>query len=262
MKKNEKHHVNRNRKIHDKIAVSYSKNHDEIFNEREQLRIQSEIKYCRGLLNRDAIALDFGCGNGNLTRHLRAENFNVVAADVSQSFLDLVSDQFGVSTKLLSGKSDLDFDDATFDLICVYSVLHHLPDYLKVISEFARILKPGGILYIDHEPSPDYWLKHIDYIKNLKSISKINFKKYFKIGNYYHKIMSLFINKYSNEGDIHVWPDQHIEWSKIDSLLSNEGLSVLKVEDYLLFKKSYDIGGYERLKNKYKDVRSTIYIKL
>src|SRR5947199_5693262 len=34
---------------------------------------------------------------------------------------------------------------------CAYSVLHHIPDYLGVIGEIARVLAPGGIAFLRSE---------------------------------------------------------------------------------------------------------------
>ena len=38
-----------------------------------------------------------------------------------------------------------------------YSVLHHVPDYLRAVNELVRVLKPGGLLYIDHEFTDNHW---------------------------------------------------------------------------------------------------------
>lgn len=45
--------------------------------------------------------------------------------------------------------SQLDFADATFDLVSISNSLHHLPDPCKTLAEMVRVLKPGGhfILY-------------------------------------------------------------------------------------------------------------------
>jgi len=37
------------------------------------------------------------------------------------------------------------YNDATFDLLIANHILEHIPDYRKALSEFYRILKPGGI---------------------------------------------------------------------------------------------------------------------
>lgn len=44
----------------------------------------------------------------------------------------------------ISGK--LVFEDNTFDLITCFGALHHVPNVSYVVSEFIRVLKPGGYL--------------------------------------------------------------------------------------------------------------------
>ena len=40
--------------------------------------------------------------------------------------------------------STLEFDDASFDTVCIANSLHHLPDPQHVLAEMMRVLKPGG----------------------------------------------------------------------------------------------------------------------
>jgi hypothetical protein len=42
----------------------------------------------------------------------------------------------------------LSFDDAGLDAIGSFEVLEHVPDYRKALAEFARVLKPGGLLVL------------------------------------------------------------------------------------------------------------------
>lgn len=45
--------------------------------------------------------------------------------------------------------SQLEFEDASFDLVSISNSLHHMPDPCKTLAEMVRVLKPGGcfILY-------------------------------------------------------------------------------------------------------------------
>ena len=59
---------------------------------------------------------------------------------------------------------DLKFDDETFDGVVCWSILEHVPNPQKAISELYRVLKPGGqiwvqlpFLYPFHEEPKDYW---------------------------------------------------------------------------------------------------------
>jgi len=52
------------------------------------------------------------------------------------------------------------FDDNTFGHALCYDTLHHMHDYDKVFSEFARVLKPGGrAIFVEpgakHSTSPE-----------------------------------------------------------------------------------------------------------
>ena len=58
----------------------------------------------------------------------------------------------------------LPFPDETFDLIVTQETLEHVPDPFKAMEEMARVLKPGGTLYVQlpfiigFHPGPmDYW---------------------------------------------------------------------------------------------------------
>jgi ubiquinone/menaquinone biosynthesis C-methylase UbiE len=50
----------------------------------------------------------------------------------------------------------LPFDDASFDLVTCRLAFHHFPNPRQAIAEFARVLKPGGVLgFSDNIVVPD-----------------------------------------------------------------------------------------------------------
>jgi len=54
----------------------------------------------------------------------------------------------------------LPFDDGTFDLIFLISVLGEIPNRVGALREARRVLKPGGVLSItEFLPDPDYPLR-------------------------------------------------------------------------------------------------------
>ena len=96
-------------------------------------------------------------------------------------------------------------------------------------------MQSGGVIYIDHEQNEEYWENNLDYQNFRSSVSKIDFKKFFVFANYVGKIRRVFDPRYTNEGDIHVWPDDHIEWSLIDNIMTENGFIKILQNDFLLY---------------------------
>ena len=260
--------IDRNVRIHDRVAERYERTHDEIFNDLEQSRLHACLARARAAIATGAArprALDFGCGSGNLTRHLLDLGFEVVAADVSQRFLDLVERRHEgepVTTCRIDGAGLGALGDAGFDLVATYSVLHHVPDYLTAVAEMARVTRPGGIVYIDHEHGPDYWRDDPAYREFLARARRFDWRKFLVPHNYYGKLRRLLIDpKYSNEGDIHVWPDDHIEWDGIDAVLAARGFEPLFADDYLVCRAGYRREVYEQYRARCADMRVAAWRK-
>jgi ubiquinone/menaquinone biosynthesis C-methylase UbiE len=260
-----------NIKMHDNVAGKYEKNHDEIFNEVEQTRIRNvlrEVIKAVKSTGKNLKALDVGCGSGNLTRHLIDLGVYTVSADVSENFLNLVGQKFsntGFSETLkINGRDLTNVKDCTFDVAAAYSVLHHVPDYLHLVKEMCRVLKCGGVIYLDHEANQMYYNRSAEYIEFLKLATpkKLVLQRYLRLLSsfsfYVHFIRKLINPRYIREGDIHVWPDDHIEWDKIEQLLASEGFEIVLRRDYLLYKNSYRKYIYERYKCRCSDMTMLI----
>ena len=257
--------IEKNIKLHNKIAKKYEANHTEIYNDIEQTRLVNDLEKSLSFVNKSSVkALDLGCGAGNLTNHLLNMGCNVIAADVSTGFLDLVKDKFSgrnISTFQLNGQDLNGIEDNSIDFIATYSVLHHIPDYIMTINEMIRVCAPGGIIYIDHEQNNEYWQPKPEYQEFQRSVSKINIKKFFQLTNYIDKFKRIFNPRYANEGDIHVWEDDHIEWDKIDSMMLALIFKKVLQNDFLLYNSNYKDEIYNKYKDICSDMRATAYLK-
>lgn len=251
-------------------VARYERKHREIFNQTEQERLCRALRTAVEVLatgSEPRAALDYGCGSGNLTRHLIDLGFHTVSADVSDGFLQLAGEKFSASgmssTLKLNGKDLSGVASGQFDLVATYSVLHHVPDYLAIVEEMCRVTKPGGVLYIDHEVTETYYQRSPVYLEFLrKARPRVNLKRIISllldVKGYIHILRRLRDPRYKREGDIHVWPDDHIEWSEIERILAASGFETVLKQDYLLCKGIYDPYVYDEYKDRCADERVLI----
>jgi ubiquinone/menaquinone biosynthesis C-methylase UbiE len=93
--------------------------------------------------------LEYGCGTGSSAFELARRGATVVGIDISPVAMEMAAEQArrdGVADRAtfrLMNAEQLEFPDASFDLICGTGILHHL-DLEKSYAEIARVLKPGG----------------------------------------------------------------------------------------------------------------------
>ncbi len=105
-------------------------------------------------------ALDFGCGIGRLTQGLTRYFTEVHGVDIADSMIDLANEHNKFKQKCqytLNTKNDLSiFPDNHFDFIYSNITLQHMePRFMKkYLSEFARILKPKGLLVFQLPSEP------------------------------------------------------------------------------------------------------------
>lgn len=258
-----------NAKAHNSVYKKYERIHPEIFNSVEQERLRSALSHAVSEITsteNKPKALDIGCGSGNLSRHLSELGCEVTAADISEHFLRLVTDTVpGVCTHTLNGTDLSEIADDSFDIVATYSVLHHIPDYLKMVSEMCRVLKPGGVLYIDHEKNENFWNNE----SKLQEFYAAQ-KRYLlpsKLGRllnpmwYVHRVRRIKNPRYQAEGDIHVWPDDHIEWEEVYKVCKSHNVAIIKIDDFLLSHAEYDQTVFAEYKDKVTDTRAALFKK-
>ncbi len=247
---------------------TYDGNHPEIFNDIEQARLRDSL---HRLVSESGVtspnALDLGAGSGNVTAHLLDLGARVTAAEVSPHFIELLQRRFGdaVETTHINGENLAGLPDDTFDIVTLYSVLHHIPDYLAIVEEIARVLRPGGLVYFDHEVNEEYWrpdgcwtefrqaaAEHYRHQAGLWNPHRWRWQRFLLPRNYVHGLQKLRDPQYMlrREGDIHVTADDHIEWPKLVERVNASGMSVVRSVDYLNYNADYPIEVWERFRDR------------
>ncbi len=99
--------------------------------------------------------LDAGCGVGRYTIPLAMREYDVTGVDISGfAITELDNVRLRRNMKMGLAAADvchLPFRNSTFDAVAAFGVLQHLLEKERstVLSEFARVLVPGGTLVIE-----------------------------------------------------------------------------------------------------------------
>jgi SAM-dependent methyltransferase len=95
--------------------------------------------------------LEVGAGPCAATEWLRQRVRRLVAVEVDPEYAQRLATRYaGSNVEVVEGDaSQLDFDDASFDSVGTFTMLHHLPTITlqnQVLREAWRVLRPAGIL--------------------------------------------------------------------------------------------------------------------
>ena len=96
-------------------------------------------------LRGDERALDVGCGAGALAYALAPLVGEVVGVDSSEDLVDVAREHAPPGATFVLGDAEaLPFPYGDFDLVGCLRVLHHVRRPELVVSEIARVTRPGG----------------------------------------------------------------------------------------------------------------------
>ncbi|MGD9211158.1 MAG: methyltransferase domain-containing protein [Desulfobacteraceae bacterium] len=97
-------------------------------------------------------ALDIGTGTGQIAFYLAHSGFAVTGIDLSEKMISHAK-QHAAKQRLqidfLSGDAEaLNFESNTFDVVVSRNLIWTLPDPIKAIAEWRRVIKPNGKIVI------------------------------------------------------------------------------------------------------------------
>jgi SAM-dependent methyltransferase len=93
-------------------------------------------------------ALDVGCGEGRVSRELKACGYRVTALDPVRELVNAAREARSADDYAIASGDDLPFEDARFDLVMAYNVLMDVEDVSATLKEIRRVLRPAGMLVI------------------------------------------------------------------------------------------------------------------
>ncbi|WP_026573279.1 demethylmenaquinone methyltransferase [Bacillus sp. UNC438CL73TsuS30] len=180
-------------KVFEKISDNYDKMNSVI-------SFQQHIKWRKDTMNRMKVkpgskALDVCCGTGDWTIALAeavGPSGEVVGLDFSKNMLKVGQEKvnhLGLNqVKLIHGNAmELPFPDQSFDYVTIGFGLRNVPDYLQVLKEMNRVLKPGGVAVCLETSQP----------------TLIGYRQLFYF--YFHYIMPLFGKLFAKSYNEYSW---------------------------------------------------------
>ncbi len=101
------------------------------------------------------VVVDIGCGPGNLLRSLEGAPQIAIGIDVARGSLEMAAELGYVP--LLADVHAIPLRSGIADVVALNATLHHCVDMDTVLLEAARLVKPGGVLVLDHDPQVSAW---------------------------------------------------------------------------------------------------------
>ena len=114
--------------------------------------------------------LDAGCGGGGMPLSFAEEARSVTAIDLVNRFADagvrLAKERGRTNLRFLQADGlVLPFRDRSFDWVFSHAVIEHVADAPRYLRECARVLRPGGRMYLSTAPYLSFAGAHLPRLK-------------------------------------------------------------------------------------------------
>ncbi len=133
--------------------------------------------------------LDVGCGGGILSESMAAKGAHVTGIDAGKAPLEvarlhLLESGLEVDYRHIMVEKFADEMPAVFDVVTCMEMLEHVPDPSSVVASCARLLKPGGTLFLSTiNRNPKAWLMAVvgaEYILNMLPKGTHEYRKFLR----------------------------------------------------------------------------------
>jgi ubiquinone/menaquinone biosynthesis C-methylase UbiE len=101
------------------------------------------------------VAIDVGCGPGNVLKSLGDKPAVAIGVDVALGSLSLAKGLGYIP--LHADAHHMPLRSGLADIVTLNATLHHCTDMEEVLLESARLVRAGGMLVIDHDPHLSAW---------------------------------------------------------------------------------------------------------
>lgn len=107
----------------------------------------------RDYVPKNALILDHGCGYGRILRELQQAGYtNLYGTDPSPKMIERAARELANISLAVTDGEHIPFADETFEVVSLIAVLTSViadQAQQEMIAEIKRVLKPGGLIYIN-----------------------------------------------------------------------------------------------------------------
>jgi SAM-dependent methyltransferase len=96
----------------------------------------------------EGAALEVGCGEGRISRELKACGYRVTAVDAVRELADAAAQADSAHEYAVASATALPFEAGSFDLVVAYNMLMDVNDVPGAVKEMRRVLRPDGQLLL------------------------------------------------------------------------------------------------------------------
>jgi 2-polyprenyl-3-methyl-5-hydroxy-6-metoxy-1,4-benzoquinol methylase len=112
-------------------------------------------------LRADWRILEIGSSYGWLVEYLQRRGYDIDGVEISEDCRGIYHNRTGkelLSFNFMTDEPEVLAKSEHYDCICCFSTLEHINDPVTFISRAAKLLRPGGMIYIDVPNENDYML--------------------------------------------------------------------------------------------------------
>ncbi len=132
------------------------KNQNEYWNsvaEEKKFTTVLDVELFSRFVSKDSKILDVGCGYGRILNELSVAGFaDLTGVDSAENMIKRGMREYPNLNLVANPDGKLPFEENTFDAVILFGVLTCVPDnesQKKLLNDIKRILKPGGVIYIN-----------------------------------------------------------------------------------------------------------------
>ena len=143
-------------------------NHSELYknnlNIAERMRSWSEYQARKlsPFLHEDWKILEIGSAFGWLVEFLHNKGYDIEGLEINGDYRDIYRERTGkelFSFDILEDSKDIREREEAYDCLLLFHVLEHIRNPVGFVNSATKLLKPGGIIYIDVPNNDDYMMK-------------------------------------------------------------------------------------------------------